>query len=206
MYIVLHPAVHRVRQASVEDHVGVAQLGSLGAAGRAASVEDDGRVVGVRRHGVEGRRLAVHQLAQRLRALDGRRAGRVGGDHKEVLAGVNLLEALIAELAHRQVGRTLEAEVGFGVGVLQVIGDLSPLQQHVERHDDRPGLQDAVVHDGEVGQVGATEGHLVARLDAQPDQPVGDLVGGGVDGRVGQLHVVEDDCRAAGRFPRAVLE
>ncbi len=206
MHVVRHPAVHCVRQAGVEDHVAVAQFRALGVAGRAAGVENDGRVVGLCGHGVEGGWLAAHQLPQRPCAFDGRRAGRVDSDHKEVFAPLDLLEALIAELAHGQVGCALEAEEGFGVGVLQVVGDLAPLQQDVQRHDDRPGLQDAVVDQGEVGQVGASEGHLVARPDAQADQPVSDLVGGGVDGCVGQLHVVEDDRCAPRCFARAVLE
>ena len=67
-----------------------------------------------------------------------------------------------------------------------MVGHLAALEQHVERHHGRAGLEDAVVDDREVRQVGAAERDLVARLDAARDQQVGDLVGGAVDLRVGQ--------------------
>ena len=45
------------------------------------------------------------------------------------------LEAGVPGLAHRQLGRALEAEVGLRVGVVEVVGDLAALEQHVERDD-----------------------------------------------------------------------
>ena len=73
-----------------------------------------------------------------------------------------------------------------------MVGDLAALEQHVERHDGRAGLEDPVVDDREVRQVRAAQRHLVARLDAALDEQVGDLVGGAVDLGVGQPGVAED--------------
>ena len=139
------------------------------------------------------------RLAERLGALDRRRGGRVDGDHEEVLAAVGLLEARVPLGADRQLGGALEAEVGLRVRVGEVVGDLAALEQHVERHDGRAGLEDPVVDDREVGQVGAAQRDLVAGLDAARDEQVGDLVGGAVDLGVGQPGVAEDDGLAVRR-------
>ena len=100
-------------------------------------------------------------------------------------------------------GGALEAEVGLRVGVVEVVGHLAALEQHVERHDGRAGLEDAVVDDREVRQVRAAQRHLVARLDAARDQQVGDLVGGAVDLGVGQPRVAEHDRRRGRGGPAA---
>jgi hypothetical protein len=87
-----------------------------------------------------------------------------------------------------------------------VVGDLASLQQDVERNDDRAGLEDAVVDDREVGQVGAAERNLVARLDPPADQEVGDLVGDRFDRPVVESGVAEDDRVAVGVPACAVFE
>ena len=139
-------------------------------------------------------------------AVDRRRRSEVGGDHEEVLAAGGLREAGVAGLADRQLGGALEAEVGLRVGVGQVVGDLAALEQHVERDDGATGLEDAEVDDREVRQVGAAQRDLVTGLDPARDQGVGDHVGEGVDLRVGQPGVTEDDRGAVGIGRGAVLE
>ena len=57
-------------------------------------------------------------------------------------------------------------EQQLGARVLQVEGDLAPLEQHVHRHDDAAGPQHAVVGDRELGDVGQHHPDPVARLDA----------------------------------------
>ena len=156
--------------------------------------------------GVEGGRLLAHPRPERLGALDRRVRRRVGGDQEEVLAAVGLGEAVVPGLADRQLVGALEAEVGLRVGVVEVVGHLAPLEQHVERHHRRAGLEDAVVDDREVRQVGAAERHLVAGLDAALDQEVGHLVGGAVHLGVGQSGVAEHDGVAVGVLVSGVLE
>ncbi len=156
--------------------------------------------------GLEGRRLAGQRLAQRLGALDRGLGGRVGGDHEEVLAALGLLEAGVALGADGELRRALEAEVGLRVRVVEVVGHLAALEQHVERHHRRAGLEDAVVDDREVGQVGTAQGDLVAGLDAARDQQVGDLVGGAVDLRVGQPGVAEHHGRTVRVGPGGAFE
>ena len=115
-----------------------------------------------------------------------RLAGGPGGveDHRGVLAagvghlavGLVLAEELL-ELAGgdlddlcfgilRAHGEVLPGEDELCAGVLQVEADLTPLEQDVHRHDDATCAQDAVVGDGEVGDVGQHDPYPVARLEA----------------------------------------
>ena len=94
----------------------------------------------------------------------------------------------------------------FTSAVGQVVGDLATLEQHVERHHDGAGLEDPVVDDREVGQVGAAQRHLLAGLDAALHEQVRDLVGGGVDLCVGQAGVTEHQRIAVGIAAGGVLE
>ena len=109
-----------------------------------------------------------HRLAERLRRpRSATPARRVGGDQEEVLAARRRApKPGVPLVAHRQLGGALEAEVRLRVGVVEVVGDLAGLEQHVERHDDGAGLEDAVVDDREVRQVRAGQRDLVAGLDA----------------------------------------
>ena len=160
-------------------HVAVPQLGALGLAGGAGGVEDDRGVVLVGRDGLERRRLLRRAPAPSVSAPSiGDARGRVGGDHEEVLAARRPARSpAYPSCADRQLGGALEAEVGLRVGVVEVVGDLAALEQHVERDDGRAGLEDAVVDDREVRQVRAAQRDLVAGLDAARDQQVGHLVG-----------------------------
>ena len=79
-----------------------------------------------------------------------------------------------------------------------MIGHLAPLEQHVQRHDRRAGLEDAEVDDREVRQVRARQRDLVAGLDAAGHQQVRDLVRSAVDLRIRQTGVAEHDRRTVG--------
>ncbi len=179
---------HVARGHGVHHHVGVGQLRALGATGGAGGVENNSRVVGHGLHRVEDGRLAGHDAAQRRHplALDRRRGSRIDGGNDQILAGWRLLEALEGHLRHGQVGRALEGDHGDGVAVVEVIGHLAALEEHVERHHGGPDLEDGVVGDGKVGQVGARQGDLVAALDAQLAQAVGQLVGRAVELGIGR--------------------
>lgn len=72
--------------------------------------------------------------------------------------------------AHGQGRGAFEAEVRHGVGIGELVGDLTGLQENVEGDDDGARLESPVVHDGKPRDVGAAEGNLVAGLDASFDQ------------------------------------
>ncbi|MBE1602807.1 hypothetical protein H4687_008936 [Streptomyces stelliscabiei] len=115
------------------------------------------------------------------------------------------LNGVGAGLPDRQFRRALERELRVRVGIGVVIGDLAGLQQHVQRHDHRAGLEDADADAGEVGQVGAGQCDLVARLDPARDEQIRDTVGGGAEGGVRDVVFAEDDrgaLRVSGRGVR----
>ncbi len=182
-------------------HVAVTQLRTLGAAGRAGGVEDHRGVVLVALDRRERHRLFGDDRGVRLRrAVPGPR--RVAAlDQEELAAALGGLESLPRGLSDRQLRRALEREVRLRVGIGEVVGDLAGLQQHVQRHDRRPGLEDAEVDAGEVGHVGAGQCDLVPRLNAARDEQVRDPVGRGVESSVCDEFVTEDDCGAL-RVPR----
>ncbi len=112
----------------------------------------------------------------------------------------------MAKLTHGQFRRALETEVGLGVAVGQMIGDLTVAQHHVQRHHRGAGFEDAVVDNREIGQVGTGQRDLVARPDAQLRKPVGHLVGGRIDRAVGQLGFVVDHGNAIRDLARTLFE
>ena len=87
-----------------------------------------------------------------------------------------------------------------------MVGDLTALEEHVQRHDHGARLQDPVVDGGEVGQVGARECHLVTGPDAAADKQVRDLVGEGVQALVVEADVAQHDRVAVGVAAGGVLE
>ena len=135
------------RDVGVAGEVVVGQLGALRAAGGARGVEDHRRVVvgdlgealdrrqRLQRRG-EGRRLDLDQLGAGV-------GGAVAGLAAEPVPGKQQLRA----------------------GVVEVVGDLAPLQQDVHRDDDPPGSQHAVVGDGELGHVRQHHPDPVAGLE-----------------------------------------
>ena len=62
------------------------------------------------------------------------------------------------------VGEAVPGEQQLRAGVLEVEGDLAPLQQHVHRHDDAAGAEHAVVGDRELEDVGQHHPDPVALL------------------------------------------
>ena len=86
-----------------------------------------------------------------------------------------LRRGLAAHRADRQLRRALERQERPGVAVLQVIGDLARLEQHVERHDRGAGLQDAEVGDRKPRHVRARQRDVIAGADADRVEPGGDL-------------------------------
>ena len=106
----------------------------------------------------------------------------------------------------RQLGRALERQQRLGVAVLQVIGDLARLQEHVERDDDRAGLEDAEVREREPRHVRTRQRDVIAGRDAQAQQAAGNLRRPGVELAVGDVGRTERDRDAIGRQHRLVLE
>ena len=96
-----------------------------------------------------GGRLVLGQRRREARRLD-----------------LDQLDAGVGGALARLGGEAVPGEQQLRAGVLQVEGDLAPLQQHVHRHDDAAGAQHAVVGDRELGDVGQHHADPVARLDA----------------------------------------
>jgi hypothetical protein len=92
-----------------------------------------------------------------------------------------------------ELWRPVEREDRLRVGVGQVVSDLSSLQQDVERHHGRAGLQDPVVDHRELRHVGAHQRDLVARFDPDGPEQVRDLVGRRVELREGETRLTGDD-------------
>ena len=195
--VVLVHLDHVARGYRVHDHVAVGQLSALGAARGPGGVKDHCRLVGLRLHRVEDRRLAGHDAAQRRHALAFHRRSRgwISRGHDEVAAVGSLLKPLQRHLRHGQFRRALEDDQRDRITVFEVIGDLASFEQHVERHHSRAQLQNGVVGDGKVRDVEARQRDLVAALHAKLAQPVGQLVSCAVDLGIIELGVVEDHGR-----------
>ncbi len=147
----------------------------------------------------------MHQPAHRFGAFDRGRIGGFCGNDEEVLALIRFLEASVAFFQHWQAGRAEETEVGFCVGVLEVVFDFVPFQQHAQGHHHPTRLQNAEVSHREVRHVQAAKGHLIARLNTGSFQAVGHLIGGTVDLGVGQVGIHEDESIAVGVAAGAVF-
>ena len=168
--------VHVAAGDGVEQHVRVGELGALGVSGGARGVEDDRGVVHAPPVRLERRGIRrEHGLRQSLHAFH--RARRVWRQrhHQELLAP-GFIAGGLRHRRERKLGGSFEGEQRLRVAVLQVVGDLARLQQHVERHDHRPGLENAVIGDREPRQVGTTERHVIARRDPHRRQRRGDTL------------------------------
>ena len=168
--------VHVAAGDGVEQHVRVGELGALRVPGGARGVEDDRGVVHAPPARLERRGIRrEHGLRESLHAFH--RARRVWRQrhHQELLAP-GFVAGGLRHRRERQVGGAFEGEQGLRVAVLQVVGDLARLQQHVERHDHRPGLENAEIGDREPRQVGTTERHVIARRDPHRRQRRGDTL------------------------------
>ena len=166
------------RDLGVADQVGVGQLGTLGRAGGARRVEDDGGVLRVAPgdpvlRGGGGQQCL--ELARPHQHASGARGGRAG-------------HGLGREAVPRQHHR--------GLRITQVERHLTRLQQHVHRHDHAASAQDAVVHGGELRHVGQHAAHPVARPDTPVAQQRRDPGAGLVELRKGQRRLAEADRRS----------
>ena len=198
---------HVTRCDSVHHHVGLGQLGAFRATRGAGGIEDHRGLVRHGLDGIEDRRLAGHGPSERSDAFAlHRRCGcRIDRSHDHVFAARHVLEAVIDHLRNRQVWCALKGNDGYGVAVLEVIGDLAALEEHVEGHDRRAGFKNGVIGNGEIRQVWAGEGDLVAPLHAQFAQAIGQLVGCAVELGIGQLRVIENDRQLSRVRPGAGL-
>ena len=105
-------------------------------------------------------------------------------------------DALAADLPRRRLGlggEVVPDEDQLRAGVAQVVLDLAALVEHVQRHRDRAGPQDPVVHDHEVRHVREHQRDAIARGDATLAQHPRDAHRGLLEQSVAQLEVVELD-------------
>ena len=93
-----------------------------------------------------------------------------------------------------------------GPGVAEVVGDLPRLEQRVHRDDHAAGPEHAVVHHGDLGDVGHHDADPVAGLEAalvqQPGHPGARLV----QGPVGHRRVVHPHGHPSGVGPGGVRQ
>ena len=191
---------------SVHELVGVAELGALGPPGGARGVEDHGSVGLGALHGGEGSGPLGDGAGEGGHPLKGALGRRVRGDQHDLRRTRRGRGALDHVAADGQLLGALEAEGDRGVGVVEVVGDLAGLVQHVQRDDHRAGLEDPEVDDRELRQVGAAQRHPVPRLDPEFDQEMRDAAGGGVDLGVGQGGLAQHQGGTVGGGAGAVLE
>src|SRR2546425_5115258 len=78
-----------------------------------------------------------------------------------MLAAFHFLESCEPHLAYREFGGTFKAKIRFRVRVSQMVRDFARLEQDIERHHYSSCLEDAVIHDREVRDIGAAQGDRV---------------------------------------------
>jgi hypothetical protein len=123
-----------------------------------------------------------------------------------VLAVRRVIEARLRHLRHRQFRRALEDEQRPGVAVVEVVGDLARLQEHVEGDDRRADFEGAEVDDREVGQVRARERDLVAAPDAERGEAVRHAVRERVELAVGQAGLARNNRLLVGAQADVMVE
>ena len=143
----------------VREQVAVREHGRLGRAGRPRGEEQRGDVVRSAVDGNDG--LGIEVVLQRVRALD---SGALGREHvlepgpRPVDTGERLAAAGPDHRDPSAGGRDLPLELGRRAG-------------RVERHDRGPGPQRRQVRHHEEPVVGGHQGHPVAGLDPEADEP-----------------------------------
>jgi hypothetical protein len=121
---------------------------------------------------------------------------RLGGaDQLLELAGLHqdALGARLLGAGLRVIGEPLPGKEQLRARVLEVEGHLALSEQHVHRHDDAAGAQDAVVDDREIGDVGQHDPDAVPAGEAVLAQETDEMRAGAVELPVRQLDVVEAD-------------
>ena len=198
--VVLVPAEGDLRAHRVEVEVALAEGDALGQTGGTARVEELGdRVL------VDLRVARVSGAAgdEGLVLVAGDPAGLTLHDHETRTHG-ELRRKLLDE---RREVRVKEDDPR--PGVLQDVRDLGWREPDVDRVEDRPGLEDAVVRLEQVVGVVGDERDAVAGLDAEAVEGVRQLVGPLGPGAIGELEVAVDDAdlvAEVGRRPVAELE
>jgi hypothetical protein len=120
-------------------------------------------------------------LAQRQR-LDHRRRQLIeGGAAHDVHLGQTGVGGALGRLG----GRAGPGDQRPGAGVRELVAHFGRAQHHVQRHHDRAGLEDAVVDDRKLRDVGQLKGDGGARSDTAGDQCCRHGVGAGVQFGVG---------------------
>ena len=180
-------AEERLAEQGVVAHVAVPQLGALGLAGGAGGVEDDRGVVLV---GLRRSRTSASMPAERLRRASGTPSNgdspsRAAVIRKKCSQPSASWKPAYPSCADRQLGGALEAEVGLRVGVVEVVGHLAALEQHVERDHGRAGLEDPPVDERRSTAGWGSSARPCRRAGCPCSTEVGDHVGDRVDLGVG---------------------
>ena len=103
-----------------------------------------------------------------IRGGRGQQIGEAGPVHDDEF-GLGLLRAAACLVRERMPGEDQP-----GPGVAEVVGDLPRLEQRVHRDDHAAGPEHAVVHHGDLGDVGHHDADPVAGLEAALVQQPGD--------------------------------
>ena len=157
------------RHLGVTAEVAVGELGALRVARGTRGVEDHRGVLVV----------GIRDLV--VRVDGGQQVGEADRVHDDGFR-LGLLGAAAGLVRERMPGEDQP-----GPGVAQVVGDLPRLEQGVHRDDHAAGAEHAVVHHGDLGDVGHHDADPVAGLEAalvqQPGHPGTRLVQGPVGHR-----------------------
>jgi len=111
-----------------------------------------------------------------------------------------------AKTIRRFIEKTFPDNQRYRIATLQMILDLVALEQHIQRHDGRSCLQNAVVAHREMRRVGEHDRNLVARTNTEFRQTIGDLVGSAVQFGIVQADAIEDDGGLSRRAASALLQ
>ena len=198
--------VHEVREASVEQQVHVAQFRSLGLARRPTGIKDHCRIIRLRLSHLKCRGLVMHQHFQRLHSCNGGSCTWPRRHQEKMLATVHFLESCEPHLAYREFGGTFKAKIRFRIRVSQMVRDFARLEQDIERHHYSSCLEDAVIHNREVRDIGAAQGDRVPFFNAGLHQAMSHLVRGCIHRLIRQFGSVEDGSGALRLFPRTIFQ
>src|SRR5262249_44800147 len=138
---------------------------------------------------------AGHEVAKAVHARVAHRGGLVRVvDQDQVPAGLDV--AVRFECFGQIFGAGHEAD---GAAVFQQEFDLARLVEDVDRHHHAARLENTVIGNHELGNVGQHDQHFLPARQPKPGQGVGQLVGLDVKLPVGQLALIADDRGAFGK-------
>ena len=182
--IVLGEAQPELRVQAVQVELPVGHRHALGQSGRAARVEQLGHGVLV---DVRGQRFGRGGRQERL-VFELGHAARLPFDDHEARPAAELRCDLLEER-----GEVALEEDDLRAGVVEDVGDLVGCQADVDRVEHGARLDDAVVRLQQLVGVVGQERHPLARLDAEPEQGVGQAVRSFGVFPVGELPIAVDD-------------